>query len=204
MADPDLRITGADQLYELNRKLKAVDKKLATKLRKAIRQGVKPAVAATKTAILTLPVEGSRGGGSKQRSKHAFRQSFGRVLDKAGDDELGSEALVAKENRARERAKRGSGLRRSIAAAIKVDIKTGSKTAAVRIMVDASKLPVDQRSLPAHLDDPKGWRHPTFGHKPWVAQHGRPWFEVTIRRHVGTVRTSILAAMDDLAREVDT
>lgn len=182
-----VRIEGAEQLYALNRRLKEVDKRLATKLRKSIRTGVKPAVAATKTAIKTLPITGARGGGAKERKKYVYAQSKAKTKEKR-----------------QAKARRASGLRDTIARAIKVDIKTGKKTAAVRILVDRSKLPPSQRTLPGHLDDPKGWRHPVFGDRDvWVAQKGGPWFERTIRRHVGTVRNSILAAMEDLAREVD-
>ncbi|MEU8270826.1 hypothetical protein AB0B89_27170 [Sphaerisporangium sp. NPDC049002] len=182
----DVRIAGADQLYELNKRLKGADRKLTSKLRKAVRDGAKPAVVATKAAVKAIPVTGSRGGGGSARQFHHFERS------KAKD-----------ENKRRAKARRQSGLRTTIAAAIKLDIKTGSKTAAVRIVVDESKLPPDQRTLPRHLDDPKGWRHPTFGRDPWVAQKGRPWFETTIRKHLGTVRTSILRAMDELAKEIE-
>lgn len=183
----DIVITGADQLYELNRRLKAVDKKLATKLRKAIRTGANPAVIATKRAILTLPVVGVRGGGNKARTEHRLSRSRS-VTEKSAA-----------------RAARKSGLRRTIADAIKVDIRTGSKTASVRIVVDESRLPHDQRTLPRHLDSVKGWRHPVFGRRdlPWAAQKGRPWFEATIRKHAGEVREAIVAAMDDLARDLD-
>lgn len=183
----DIVITGASQLYELNRRLKAVDRKLATKLRKNIRAGAQPAVAATKQAILTLPVAGSRGGGNKARTEHRLSKAR-KVTEKSAA-----------------RAARKSGLRRTIADAIKVDIRTGSKTASVRILVDESRLPPDQRTLPRHLDSARGWRHPVFGRRddPWVTQKGRPWFEVTIRKHADEVRSSIVAAMDEMARDLD-
>jgi hypothetical protein len=182
----DIRITGADQLARLSKELKTVDKKLPTKLRKAIRDGSKPAVAATKQAILALPVKGTRGGGGTSRAFHHFERS------KAKD-----------EDRRRLQAQRRSGLRKTIAGAIKLQIKTGSKTAAVRIVVDETQLPADQRTLPRHLDSAKGWRKPTFGHDPWTLQRGGPWFESTIRRHVVPVRAAILKAMDDLANEIE-
>lgn len=182
----DIRITGAEQLARLSRELKEVDKKLPAKLRKAIRDGSKPAVAATKQAILALPVKGVRGGGGTSRAFHHFERS------KTKD-----------EDRRRLHAQRRSGLRKTIAAAIKVQIKTGSKTAAVRIVVDEKQLPADQRTLPRHLDSAKGWRKPTFGHDPWTVQRGGPWFGSTIRRHVAPVRAAILQAMDDLAKETE-
>lgn len=182
----DVRITGADQLYELNKRLKEADKKLVTKLRKAIRTGAKPAVVATKAAVKTIPVTGSHGGGGKAREGHHFDRS-----------------KAKSEEKRRAKARRASGLRTTIAGAIKLSVKTGARTAAVRIEVDESKLPPDQRSLPRHLDNPKGWRHPTFGRDPWVAQKGSPWFETTIRKNLTTVQTAILQAMDELAKEIE-
>lgn len=182
-----VEIRGADQLYELNKKLKAADKKLATKLRKAIRTGAKPAVTATKAAVKTIPVTGSPGQGSAERTRYAYARS--KVKDR---------------EKKQARAQRGSGLRSTIASAIKLEIKTGKTTAAVRIVVDGSKLPPGQRTLPAHLDSKKGWRHPVFGNREvWVAQRGKPWFETTIRKHLKTVQKSILAAMDELAKEIE-
>ena len=182
----DIVITGAEQLYRLAKDLKAVDKKLPRKLNKAIRTGSKPAVVATREAILTLPIKGSRGGGGKARAEHAFGRS------RAKDEE-----------KRRAKADRGSGLRQTIARAIKVQIKTGTRNVGVRIVVDEKQLPPDQRTLPRHLDSTAGWRHPTFGHDPWTHQKGGPWFKSTIRRHAGEVRTLIVAAMDEIAKEID-
>jgi hypothetical protein len=181
-----VEIRGADQLYELNRRLKAADKKLAADLRRAVRAGAQPAVAATKAAVKAIPVTGVRGGGGAAREEHAVSRS-----------------KASTEEKRRAKARRGSGLRATIASAIKLEIKTGAKTAAVRIVVDEKKLPPDQRTLPRHLDDPKGWRHPVFGRSPWVTQKGRPWFETTIRTFAPEVRRSILAAMDDMAKDLD-
>ncbi len=199
----DVRITGANQLHELSKRLKAADKTLPAKLRKAIRQGTAPAVSATKQAITTLPVKGSRGGGRKQRSTHTGDAAVGRLKARAAKTQMGEADLAAREGKARDRAQRRAGLRQSIAAAIKVEIKTGSR-AAVRIKVDEKKLPPDQQTLPRRLDDPRGWRHPVFGDREvWVRQQGGPWFESTIRRHLDATRKAVLAAMDEVARELD-
>ncbi|MCT9932452.1 hypothetical protein N5079_19815 [Planotetraspora sp. A-T 1434] len=182
----DVKVTGAHQLYELNRKLREANKKLPAKLRKGIRDGAKPAVRATKAAVLAIPVKNARGGGRSQRQSHHFERSKGKDEEKR-----------------RTSARRRSGLRRTIAGAIKVQIRTGAKTAAVRILVDEKQLPPDQRTLPRHLDSPNGWRHPTFGRDPWTHQQGRPWFETTIRRHLAEVRSAVLKAMDEIANEIE-
>ncbi|WP_433252859.1 hypothetical protein ACQPYK_08560 [Streptosporangium sp. CA-135522] len=183
----EVRVAGAEQMRKLAADLKKVDRKLATKLRKAIRDAARPAVADAKTAITTLKVTGSRGGGTKQRAD----QHLQRAKDPTNE-------------RAIARARARAGLRRTIAAAIKTDIRDGGRRAGVRIVVDASKLPADQKTLPRRMNNRKGWRHPLFGNRDrWYAQRGRPWFEPSISRHVNKVRTTILAAMDEIAAELD-
>lgn len=201
----DVRVTGANQLYELNRRLKeASDKKLPAQLRKGIRDGAKPAVAATKAAVLAIPVTNSKGGGRRQRERARARQLADAALRRVKDeDDLTTDDIIALNERARARARKGSGLRQTIAGALRLVIRTGAKTAAVRIEVNESKLPPDQRTLPRHLDSPKGWRHPTFGRDPWTHQQGKPWFATTIRKHVGEVRAAVLKAMDDIADYIE-
>lgn len=184
---PDVRVVGADQMAKLARDLKKVDKKLAAKLRKSIRDAARPAVADAKTAITNLPVTGARGGGAAARTEKHLE----RVKDPTSD-------------RARIRAQRRSGLRRTIAASIKTDIRDGGKRAGVRIIVDGSKLPTDQRTLPRRLNAKKGWRHPLFGNRErWYTQRGKPWFETSIRRHAKRIRKTIQAAMEELAKEIE-
>lgn len=202
----DVRIEGANQLGALAKRLKNAGdggRALRKELLKAVRAGAKPALADTRAAVKTIPVTGARGGGRARREKKQFGDTFGRILDRAGDDELGSDELITKEDRARGRAKRGAGLRDTVARSLRLVVKTGSRTALVRIEVDASKMPEDQRTLPRHLDSAKGWRHPVFGHKPWVAQKGRPWFAVTIRKHLPAVRANVIKAMDDIAKKIE-
>lgn len=204
----DVRITGAEQLGELSKRIKDAGndgKKLRKDLLKAVREGAKPALADTRAAVKAVPVTAtkSRGGGRKKRENQQFKKTFGAIIDRAADDELGSDELIAKEDRARARAQKGSGLRDTIARSLRLVVKTGSRSAMVRIEVDASKLPEDQRTLPRHLDSVKGWRHPTFGHDPWTRQIGKPWFAVTIKKHLPAVRANVLKAMDDIAKKVE-
>ncbi|YCK35179.1 hypothetical protein ACNF49_14150 [Actinomadura sp. ATCC 39365] len=202
----DVRITGAEQLAALAKRLKDAGddgKRLRKELLKAIRAGAKPALADTRKAVRTIPVTGSRGGGRKQRAHKVYRDRFGKVLDKTHDFELGSDELEEERAKIEARARKGAGLRATVARSLRLVTKTGSRLPRVRIEVDASKMPQDQRTLPKHLDSVKGWRHPTFGHDPWTTQHGRPWFSVTIERHLPAVRAHILKAMDDIANKIE-
>ena len=185
----EVRITGAEQLATLSKRLKGaglVGKQLRKELLKAVRAGAKPALADTRAAVKAIPVTGARGGGRKQREAHHFDRS------KAGA-----------EDKRRAKAQRASGLRDSVARSLRLVVKTGSKSTLVRIESDASKMPAGQETLPRHLDSVRGWRHPTYGHKPWVSQKGRPWFEVTIRKHAPAVQAHIVKAMDDIANKIE-
>lgn len=186
----DVKITGAEQLAALAKRLKNAGPKgkaLQKELRKAIRTGAKPALVATRTAVKTIPVVGVRkAGGHKAREEHAFNRS------RAKDEE-----------KRRARAQRASGLRQTVASAVQLKVATGSRTPRVRIFVDEKRMPEDQRTLPKHLDAKNGWRHPTFGKSPWVKQYGKPWFETTIRDHLDEVRATILKAMDDIADKIE-
>lgn len=197
----DVRITGAEDLGKLAKRLKDAGdgKKLRKELLKAIRTAAKPALADTRKAVRAIPVTGARGGGRGQRQRKAFGDASARLQNGAGDPF----EIVDKEERARSRARKGSGLRDTVARSLRLTVKTGSKTPRIRIEVDASKMPEDQRTLPKHLDSVKGWRHPVFGHDPWTRQKGRPWFKVTIERHAPAVRARILKAMDDVADKIE-
>lgn len=201
----EVRITGADQLAKLAKRLKDAGndgKALRKELLKGIRDGARPALADTRKAVKSIPVTGSRGGGRRQRERRKLDQSLDRIYKRIDDQDF--EELVEAEEKAKARAKRGTGLRDSVARSLRLVTKTGSRLPRVRIEVDASKMPEDQRTLPRHLDSAKGWRHPRFGDREhWYHQQGKPWFSVTIERHAPAVRASILKAMDDIAKKVE-
>lgn len=182
----DVKVTGANQLRDLSKALKTAGRgDLRKRLGKAIRTAGRPAVQATKQAVRTLPVTGSHGGGrARRREFHAGRSK------------------IADEEKRRAAAERRSGLRRTIAAAISLKVRPSGKKTGVRIVVNADRLPEDQRALPWALDRPGGWYHPTFGHDPDVHQQGRPWFSATLRRHAPRVRMEIGKAMADINKKI--
>lgn len=173
---------GAREYRELAAKLqKAARKDLRAKLRKKIAEAGKPVVDEVRDAVTHLPVTGSRGGGTKQRRGHNVARA--RATERA-------------KNSAR---RRQAGLRRTIANA------TGLRVTArgIRIVVDSSRLPESQQTLPRHLDSPKGWRHPTFGEHGWVHQQGKPYFAVTIKKRAPHFRRAALAAIDEIKAELE-
>ncbi|MFE6846569.1 hypothetical protein [Streptomyces sp. NPDC057686] len=72
-----------------------------------------------------------------------------------------------------------TGLRRRVAAGVGMRVST-SRNPGIR--VTTSMRDPSEASLPHHLDDPRGWRHPVFGNRHvWVTQHtGGAWFSRTI------------------------
>jgi len=84
-----------------------------------------------------------------------------------------------------------SGLRRRIAALVKVRIRTSGRSSGVRISVGK----LDGTNLPRRLN--RGvWRHPVFGSDTWVTQTIQPgWFDKTIRRGAPKVRLRVRAVL---------
>lgn len=161
---------------------KAGKKDLRSKLRKKIVEAGRPVVDEVRAAVRDVQVT-SRGGGRKQRRNYNVgRATTARAKASAG--------------------RRGSGLRDSIASATRLQITAKG----VRFSVNSARLPADQRHLPRHLDNPKGWRHPTFGRRgegDWVGQQGRPYFAVTIKKRAPAFRRAILNAMEEIRRDLE-
>jgi hypothetical protein len=179
----DVTVTGAEQLQALALKLRAAGQ---VQLRKELTAGVRaasaPVVPALRTAVLAVDskVTGvvSASSGEAARAQHAG----GRRIER----------------------KKSHGLRATIARAINLKLTISGRSVSVRVRVNAAALPEDQQRLPKHLDDPKGWRHPVFGHRAvWVTQTGRPWWDVTTARLAPGIRTEIQAAVDRVAAKIE-
>ncbi|MEV3980804.1 hypothetical protein [Nonomuraea sp. NPDC049758] len=200
----DVKVTGAEELGALAKRLKTAGsgKALRKELLKAIRTGAKPALADTRRAVRAIPVTGSRGGGRRQRERDRADKALDQVYKRI--DDMDWDSFVEAEQKAKDRAKKNTGLRDTVARSLRLTVKTGSKSARVRIEVDSAKIPEGMRTLPRHLDSEKGWRHPLFGDREhWYSQRGRPWFASTIRRHLPALREHILKAMDDIAAKIE-
>lgn len=174
---------GAREYRDLAARLKkAARKDLRAALRKRITDAGRPVVDEVKAAVQNLPITGTRGGGTKQRKGHNVARA--RATERA-------------KNAAR---RRKAGLRRTIASATRLQVTARG----VRIVVNSGRLPESQRTLPRHLDSPKGWRHPVFGNKEhWVHQQGKPYFATTIKRRAPQFRQAVLKAMDEIRAELE-
>lgn len=78
----------------------------------------------------------------------------------------------------------------------RVQVRTGDKTAGVRIVVG-------KKSGGARAADQGSIRHPVFGRPVFVTQSVKPgWFTETLRDSAPTVRPFLEQALEDVARQV--
>jgi hypothetical protein len=94
------------------------------------------------------------------------------------------------------------GLRDAIARAVQQKTSLSGQSVGVRLRVDSTKMPADQRSLPAMLEGITPWRHPTFGHEPWVPQEAHPYFYKTITPHLDQVENEVAQVLNDVAKAI--
>jgi hypothetical protein len=191
----------AGQFRDLAKALRAAGKKPGGELRKQLRTRIteagKPVVEEVRSAVLAIPVT-SHGGGSAQRSTHAALEAGRRAVKARGAP--GKPRRTTTAQAIARAAARPHGLRESIARAVKLQITARG----VRFIVNSSQLPESQRTLPRHLDSPKGWRHPVFANREhWVHQQGRPYFAATIKKRAVKFRQSIVQAMEDIKNKIE-
>lgn len=86
---------------------------------------------------------------------------------------------------------RSTGLRDQVARSLTLEVKTAGSPR-VTFVAKRERMPAGKESLPRHLDNPKGWRHPVFGNREmWVAQKGGSWFWPPIKRKIRVFRQRI-------------
>jgi hypothetical protein len=176
-----VEIKGTEEFRRTAAKLKEAGRgDLVRELAKGMRTEAKPAVEDAQRAVRAIASSGSRGGGGQQR--RAYTVSRARKVTEA----------------THWRAFRHRGLRDSAARATKAEVRTGGRSARVRIRVNARQMPRDQRLLPGHMDTGK-WRHPVMGNREvWVTQTTTPpgWFTRTVPRHGPKIRRGGEKVMD--------
>lgn len=117
-----------------------------------------------------------------------------------------SEAQAARQfaKTGRQRRPRPShSLRSYIRGAIKSRVAYTGRRIGAKILVDPSALPPSQRTLPAHVDNPRGWRHPVWGHRDrWIRQTGTPYFSGPIERQRSFIERDVQAEVDKVMRQL--
>lgn len=96
-------------------------------------------------------------------------------------------------------------LRETIAAAIRISVRTGNALGAT-VWIDKGRLPRDLWGVPGQLNDGR-LRHPTFGNKSrggWVNQYASPpWWDTTVRRHRPRMEQEVARVLDDVRRRLE-
>lgn len=178
----EARIINSATWRQLGRDLKAAvnGKEVRKALTRGMQSEVRPAVADVKRAVKAIAVKGVKGHGTRRRERsYAVRFPKGRLKPGA------------------------FGLRASVARTIKSRVKYSGNTVGVRVYSDAFAMPNKQRRLPAHLNNPRGWRHPVWGNREnWAKQVGQPYFDVTLAKHAPRVRAAAIRYVNDALREI--
>jgi hypothetical protein len=100
------------------------------------------------------------------------------------------------------------GLRRSIAKAVKLRVRSGGRLASVAILVDGRKMPPREGALPAYMEGTKPrWRHPVYQSEhnpdpPWVQQPPKPYFYRVVRPLGFKSRIAIGKVLDGITRDI--
>jgi hypothetical protein len=95
---------------------------------------------------------------------------------------------------------RSTGLRRGIAAGIKVQLASGAtgKRVGVFIRSTGAGLDADRKKLVRQWDSDRPFRHPVFGNRErWVSQRGRPYFRTIIRKDQPQIEKAVRAALEE-------
>jgi hypothetical protein len=94
------------------------------------------------------------------------------------------------------------GLRARLAAAVKLDLSTGTLSPRAQFVVLTAQ--VGAGRVPEYIESGKRWRHPIMGNrKAWASSQGRPWFEVTVRRNYPQFERRFNEAVERTARAIE-
>ena len=155
-----------------------------------------------------LKAAGDEGKGLKTELRRGLRKAATpmlaavkarvRVISVKGVRGGGRWARYAKRPRAK-----SLGLRDSVADAMQIQTRMGGEPE-VRLRVNTSRLPTDQRKLPRYMDRAEGWRHPVFGDENvWAQQTGEPYWNETLNPFGPQVRQEIIGVVNDVLRRIE-
>ena len=195
-------VTGAD-FGAVARALRAADPQLRRDLSRDVRAITTPIVADMRMSVLGLS---TTGGGSPYAFISAYRQldaSIGEASARRATYRL-SKIRGVRTDRQIEREFGRSGLRAAIAQATRAVQQDRGNSVGVRVYVNSTYLPPDQRKLPRHMNRGQ-WRHPVFGNKNvWVTQTVSPegWFSNVAHRHRADAYARFNATVEHHARRL--
>lgn len=161
-----------------------------------------------KTLSEKLKAAGDEGKGLRLELRRGLRKSAEPML-RAAQDAVRSISIKGTRGGGkwaryahRPRAK-SIGLRESVADAMQIQARMGGQPS-VRLRVNVSRLPEDQRKLPRHMNRSEGWRHPVFGDRDvWAQQTGQPYWENTLIPFGPQVRKEVIDVVENVLRKID-
>lgn len=93
-------------------------------------------------------------------------------------------------------------LRQRIAAAVQLDLHTGTLSPRAQFVVRTAQ--VGAGRVPEHIEAGRRWRHPIMGNrKAWASSQGKPWFERTIVQAMPRFERDVEQAVERTARAID-
>lgn len=102
-------------------------------------------------------------------------------------------------------SKTGDGsLRRQMARAVKLSVRTSGRDAGVTIRVDGRKMPPGKGALPAYMEGTKPrWRHPVFGNRNvYVDQSPHPYFYRIVTPYGRRARRTVDKVLAGISRAI--
>lgn len=101
-----------------------------------------------------------------------------------------------------------TGLRRNLAAGVKVSIRTGReakdgtvKGEGVRVITTGSKLPEDKQPMvKAYMA--RKFRHPVYGKDHWVEQQGKNWFYGPLMKGRDEYQRAVVNAIEEASKAI--
>lgn len=94
-----------------------------------------------------------------------------------------------------------TGLRENIAKGVSVRLRNEGLKAGVRIVSSAKAMPANQYRMNRTYQRAT-FKHPVFGHKPMVNQHGIDWFFPPIRAKRPQIEAAVIVAMNEAAESI--
>lgn len=93
-------------------------------------------------------------------------------------------------------------LRQRIAAAVRLDLSTGTLSPRAQYVVMTGL--VGAGRVPEYIEKGKRWRHPIMGNRrAWASSQGKPWFEVTVRRGMPRFERDVEQALVRTAQAIE-
>lgn len=188
----------SDQTFEVRTNLrplledlKQINPKLATGTRRALREAGDSIIARQRAILASVPVGGVV---SKTTYTKSMANRRGGVRSGANKNKLAGARIISIESQASARGYH-TGLREQAAANLTTRVTTPRSGRGASVRVASAKPSWINKAL-----NSKKWRHPTFGHAPYVEQAGNQYFSTGVKSGIVEAREAIMQVVEDAAK----